>query len=70
MIGKILRKIWPKQGIGKQVLFIPNTVGGGPGGSRNPRKFYNFFPNWSLEIVFPALTLTQNCYINMNISFS
>ena len=32
-------------------------------------KFYNFYPQWSLETVFPALKLMQICCINMNISF-
>ena len=32
------------------------------------RRFCNFVPH--MATVFPALNLTQNCYINMNISFS
>ena len=32
-------------------------------------KYCNFYPRLSLETVFPALKLTQICYINMNISF-
>ena len=35
-----------------------------------PGKFCNFSPFSSLEIAFPALRLTENCYLNMNISFS
>ena len=34
------------------------------------RKSCNFSALLSLETVFPALKLTENCYLNMNISFS
>ena len=40
------------------------------GGAGKPGKFCNFSPLLNLEIVFPALKLTRNCYLNMNISFS
>ena len=40
------------------------------GGNAKPGKFCNFSPLLNLEIVFPALKLTRNCYLNMNISFS
>ena len=33
-------------------------------------RFGNFYLYLSLENVFPAIKLTQNCYINMNISSS
>ena len=33
-------------------------------------KFGCFYSYLSLETVFPALKLTQNCSINLNISFS
>ena len=40
-------------------------------GSREARKVLQFFPSEkNLEIVFPTLKLTRNCYLNMNISFS
>ena len=35
-----------------------------------PTKFCNFSALLSLETVFPALKLTENCYLNMNISLS
>ena len=35
-----------------------------------PRKSCNFSALLSLETVFPALKLIENCYLNMNISFS
>ena len=41
----------------------PKTAGGN---SATPRKLCNFYPRLSLETVFPALKLPQNCYI-MNI---
>ena len=40
------------------------------GGVAAPGKFWNFSPHLSSERVFPAFKLTQNCYININISFS
>ena len=40
------------------------------GGNAKPGKFCNFSPLLNLEIVFPALKLTRNCYLNRNISFS
>ena len=44
-----------------------DTVGGS--GSTTPGKYFNSYYHLSLETVFPALKLTQNCYIK-NISFS
>ena len=35
-----------------------------------PGKVCNFSPLLNLERAFPALKLTENCYLNMNISFS
>ena len=35
-----------------------------------PGKLGNFYFNLSLETIFPACKLTQNCFININISFS
>ena len=37
-------------------------------GVATPGKFCNFPPLLSLETVFPALKLTQNCYLNIKIS--
>ena len=34
-----------------------------------PGKFCNFYPHLRLETVFPALKLTQNCCIKINIYF-
>ena len=48
--------------------FSQIQLGGGSGCVAMPGKFCNFFPH--LERVFPALKLTQNVYINMNISLS
>ena len=42
----------------------------GLGGNAITGKFYIFYLHVILEIVFPALKLTQNCCVNMNISFS
>ena len=42
------------------ILVLVTTVG----------KFWNFSPFLHLEIAFPALKLTENCYLNMKISFS
>ena len=41
-------------------------------GRCNPQKILHSFPSFKLglETVFPALKLTQNFYINMNILFS
>ena len=65
----ILEKIEANQGVGEQVWFVPNPVGGS-GGSPNPGTFCNFYTHIRLETVFPAFKLTQNCYVTMNISFS
>ena len=35
-----------------------------------PGKYCNFSLLLSLEIAFPALKPAENCYFNMNISFS
>ena len=35
-----------------------------------PGKVGYFYSHLSLETVFPARKLAQNCYININISFS
>ena len=40
------------------------------GEAAKPGKFCNSFPLLNLEIVFPALKLTINCYLNMSIFFS
>ena len=48
--------------------FVPNAVGGYGGDSATPRKFCNFYSHLSLETVFPALKVIENCYINMTIS--
>ena len=39
------------------------------GEAAKPGKFCNSFPLLNLEIVFPALKLTINCYLNMSIFF-
>ena len=41
----------------------------GLGGVATPGKLYNFYPHLNLETRFSELKLTQNCYININISF-
>ena len=58
MIGKMMhiRKN------GKNVAYL--------GGVEKPEKFCNFSTLLNLEIVFTALKLTRNCYLNMNISIS
>ena len=42
----------------------------GLGGVATSGKFCKFYLYLNLEIVFPAIKLTQNCYININISSS
>ena len=39
------------------------------GDLRTLGKLCSFSPLLSLETVFPALKVTQNCYLNVNISF-
>ena len=59
----------------EQVQALLNKFGlfqiqfGGLGGWTTPGKVRNFFPHLSLEAVFPALELTQSCYIIMNTFF-
>ena len=48
---------------------LANTVGDS-GVSHNTMKILHFFPLLSLETALPALRLTENCYLNMSISFS
>ena len=48
-------KNWAKWGPTKQVLFAPKTDGGL---GSVPDKFCNFWPNLTLEKVFPTLKLT------------
>ena len=52
----------PEQGIGEQVLFVPNTVEC-LGGAGTLGKFYNSYPHLSLEPVFTALKLKRNHYV-------
>ena len=47
--------------------FVPDKVWRSGRAAQPKKKNYRHL---SLETVFPALTLTQNCYINTNISFS
>ena len=60
-LGKyfVLGRTWGKQGIGEQVLFVPNTVGC-LGGVTAIGKIYNFYPHLNLEPVFAILKLTRN----------
>ena len=37
-------------------------------GSAATRKFCNLYPHLCLETVFPALKLTQNCYLHYNMT--
>ena len=68
----ILGRIQAKQSIDKQVWFVPNTVGESRGGATQATEtFCYYYPHLRLETVFlPALKLTQNCYVSMNIAFS
>ena len=54
----LLEGIRAKQGVGKQNI-VPNT-GRGSGRQYIPKKILQLFPSFKL---------TQNCFINMNISF-
>ena len=56
----ILGRIQAKGDVDKQVLFVPNRVGGRRGVA-TPGTLCNFYPHLSLKTVFPALKLTQNC---------
>ena len=53
-----------------QTSLVCSKCSWGSGGVVILGRFSNFEPHLSLETVFPALKLTQNCYIIMNISFS
>ena len=61
----ILERVRAKRGLFQQVWFVPNTFEGFEC-QCHPRKV--FYYHLSLETVSPALK--QDCYINMNISFS
>ena len=61
MTEKILGRIWRKQGVGEQVCFVSSTVGGLVGVATSG-KSCNFSPLLSLETMFLALKLIQNCY--------
>ena len=50
---------WVKQGAGEQVWFVPNSWGSE--GESKPQEILQFFPHLSLETVFPALKLAQDC---------
>ena len=52
MIEKILHV--GKKGVGKQVWFVPNTVGGS-GGVTIPGNASNFYPHLSLETVISSI---------------
>ena len=54
-----LERIREKRGVGKKVRFVPNTVGWS-GRQHNPWKILQFLPSFKL---------TQNCFVNMKISF-
>ena len=64
----ILGRIGAKQGVGVQIWFVLNTIGG-LGGTATPGKVCNIYSHLSLEKVFPVLKLTQNCYINIHTFF-
>ena len=68
-LGKyyILGRTRGTRGVDKQVLLVSNTVEG-TRGLRNSRKILQK-THLSLKAVFPTFKLTQNCHINMNISF-
>ena len=58
----VLRKNWAKQGVSKQVWFVPkNKWGSGVVAAAKPQE--NFYPHLRLQTVFPAINLPQNCYI-------
>ena len=64
-------KIRTRGGVSEQFWFFPNTAGRGRSkGSCNWRQILQFYSHVRLVRVVPALNLTQNCYINMSISFS
>ena len=58
MIGKVLHI----GNNGENVAYL--------GEAAKASKVLQFSPLLNLEIVFPALKLTRNCYLNMDISFS
>ena len=66
-----LKKICIDQWLGKCCILgrmeILMHIRGQP---QSQESFCIFFPLLNLQIVFPALKLTRNCYLNMNISFS
>ena len=54
----ILRKIWVKRGVGKQVWFVPNTFLAGSKGSCHPRNVLRFLLLFKLGSSIPS-TLTK-----------
>ena len=70
MIGELLHtgKNSSKARHWEQIWFVPNTVADS-GGVAIPGTFCSFYPRLSMETLFPAVKLTQKCYVNMTISF-
>ena len=60
-------RIRAKQSFGEQVWFITNKAEWW--GVTTSGRLCIFYLYLSLETVFPAIKLIQNCYINMNIYF-
>ena len=65
----IFRRVRAKRGVGEEVWFVPNTLGVLRVWATEKKLGYFYF-HLSLEAASPVLKLTQNCYINKNISFS
>ena len=63
----LFRRVGAKRDVAEQVSFVSNLFGGSEG-QCHLRKIDYFYSHLILETVFPALKLTQNCYINANIS--
>ena len=63
----IFGRIRAKQGIGEQVLFVPNTVEESAWESYPHKNFAIFLRHLGFKTLFPELKLTQNCYINIDI---
>ena len=63
--GKNLRKAWAWL-LSSAIRFILQIANGCRGRRLRHRK--NLYPHLCLEAIFPALKLTQNCYLDYNIN--
>ena len=58
-----------RQGLAKQIQFVPNTFGASRS-SHIPMKILQLFPSFKLGNSISVLKLAQNCLIDVKIYFS